>query len=400
MDLSYTAEEIAFRDELGKFFRREISAEIRRKVSEGRKLAREDYVTSQKILHAAGLATPNWPVAWGGKDWSPVQRYIYVEELQAAAVPQPLGFNVNMVGPVIATFGAEAQKQRFLPATASLDIWWAQGFSEPGAGSDLASLKTTARLEGDHYIVNGQKTWTTLGQYADWIFCLVRTDPQARKKQEGISFLLIDMKTPGITLRPIITIDGGHEVNEVFFDDVRVPAENLVGQLNKGWDYAKFLLSNERIGIARIGMTKERLARVKRLAQETPAGEATVWDDPDFRRRLAWSEIELKALEITQMRVVAAQRGRAADKPDPSSSILKIKGSEIQQQSTQLLMEVAGPYAVPRPDAEEEGLNLPSVGPEWADAAAPLFFNFRKVSIYGGSNEIQRNIIAKAFLGL
>jgi pimeloyl-CoA dehydrogenase large subunit len=400
MDLSYTAEELAFRDDLAKFFRREIPAEVRRKVSEGRKLAREDYVTSQKILHAAGLATPNWPVAWGGKDWSPVQRYIYVEELQAAAVPQPLGFNVNMVGPVIATFGNDAQKQRFLPATASLDIWWAQGFSEPGAGSDLASLKTTARLEGDHFVVNGQKTWTTLGQYADWIFCLVRTDPGARKKQEGISFILIDMKTPGITLRPIITIDGGHEVNEVFFDEVRVPAENLVGQLNKGWDYAKFLLSNERIGIARIGMTKERLARVKRLAQETPAGEGTVWDDPDFRRRLAWSEIELKALEITQMRVVAAQRGRAADKPDPSSSILKIKGSEIQQQSTQLLMEVAGPYAVPRPDREEEGLNLPSVGPEWADAAAPLFFNFRKVSIYGGSNEIQRNIIAKAFLGL
>ncbi|WP_237213976.1 acyl-CoA dehydrogenase family protein [Falsiroseomonas oryziterrae] len=399
MDLRHTADEIAFRDELRAFFRREIPAEIRRKVSEGRALARQDYVTSQKILHAAGLATPNWPVAWGGKDWSPVQRYIYVEELQAAAVPQPLGFNVNMVGPVIATFGSEAQKARFLPATASLDIWWAQGFSEPGAGSDLASLKTSARREGDAFVVNGQKTWTTLGQYADWIFCLVRTDPAA-KKQQGISFLLIDMATPGITVRPIITIDGGHEVNEVFFDEVRVPAENLVGELNNGWDYAKFLLSNERIGIARIGMTKERLARVKRLAQETPAGEGTVWDDPDFRRRLAWSEIELKALEITQMRVVAAQRTKAADRPDPSSSILKIKGSEIQQQATQLLMEVAGPYALPRPDRDEEGLNLPSVGPDWADAAAPLFFNYRKVSIYGGSNEIQRNIIAKAFLGL
>jgi pimeloyl-CoA dehydrogenase large subunit len=400
MDLSYTAEEIAFRDDLRSFFRTKIPAEIRRKVSEGRALAREDYVTSQKILHAAGLATPNWPVEWGGKDWSPVQRYIWVEELQAAAVPQPLGFNVTMVGPVIATFGNEAQKQRFLPPTASLDIWWAQGFSEPGAGSDLASLRTTARREGDHFVINGQKTWTTLGQYADWIFCLCRTDPQARKKQEGISFILVDMTTPGVTVRPIITIDGGHEVNEVFFDEVKVPAGNLVGELNKGWDYAKFLLSNERIGIARIGMTKERLARVKRLAKETPAGEGTVWDDPDFRRRLAWSEIELKALEITQMRVVAAQRARAADKPDPSSSILKIKGSEIQQQATQLLMEIAGPYAMPRPDREEDGLNLPSVGPEWADAAAPLFFNYRKVSIYGGSNEIQRNIIAKAFLGL
>ncbi|NKC32775.1 acyl-CoA dehydrogenase family protein [Falsiroseomonas selenitidurans] len=399
MDLRYTPDEIAFRDDLRKFFRSEIPLPIRRKVSEGRALAREDYVTSQRILHARGLATPNWPVAWGGQDWTPVQRYIYVEELQAAAVPQPLGFNVNMVGPVIATFGSEAQKQRFLPATANLDIWWAQGFSEPGAGSDLASLKTTAKRDGDDFILNGQKTWTTLGQYADWIFCLVRTDATVRK-QQGISFILADMKTPGISVRPIITIDGGHEVNEVFFDDVRVPAENLVGELNKGWDYAKFLLSNERIGIARIGMTKERLARVKRLAQETPAGEGMVWDDPDFRRRLAWSEIELKALEITQMRVVAAQRSKASDKPDPSSSILKIKGSEIQQQSTQLLMDVAGPYAMPRPDREEEGLNLPSVGPDWADAAAPLFFNYRKVSIYGGSNEIQRNIIAKAFLGL
>ncbi|MGX9965660.1 acyl-CoA dehydrogenase family protein [Roseomonas sp. F4] len=399
MDLRYTPDEIAFRDELRKFFRSEIPLSIRRKVSEGRALAREDYITSQRILHAKGLATPNWPVQWGGQDWTPVQRYIYVEELQAAAVPQPLGFNVNMVGPVIATFGSEAHKQRFLPSTANLDIWWAQGFSEPGAGSDLASLKTTARREGDDFIVNGQKTWTTLGQYADWIFCLVRTDASV-KKQAGISFILIDMKTPGITLRPIITIDGGHEVNEVFFDEVRVPAENLVGELNKGWDYAKFLLSNERIGIARIGMTKERLARVKRLARETPAGEGMVWDDPDFRRRLAWSEIELKALEITQMRVVAAQRSKASDKPDPSSSILKIKGSEIQQASTQLLVDVAGPYAMPRPDRDEEGLNLPSVGPDWADAAAPLFFNYRKVSIYGGSNEIQRNIIAKAFLGL
>jgi pimeloyl-CoA dehydrogenase large subunit len=399
MDLSYTADEIAFRDGLQRFFRTAVPAEIRRKVSECRSLTREDYVTSHKILHEAGLAVPHWPVEWGGKDWSPVQRYIYIEELQAAAVPQPLGFNVTMVGPVIATFGSQAQKERFLPATAALDIWWAQGFSEPGAGSDLASLKTTAKRDGEDFIVNGQKTWTTLGQYADWIFCLCRTDPAA-KKQQGISFIVMDMKTPGITVRPIITIDGGHEVNEVFFDDVRVPAENLIGELNKGWDYAKFLLSNERIGIARIGMTKERLARVKRLAQETPAGEGTVWDDPDFRRRVAWSEIELKALEITQMRVVAAQRTKASDKPDPSSSVLKIKGSEIQQGVTQMLFDVAGPYAMPRPDRDEDGLNLPSVGPEWADAAAPLFFNYRKVSIYGGSNEIQRNIIAKAFLGL
>jgi alkylation response protein AidB-like acyl-CoA dehydrogenase len=339
-------------------------------------------------------------VEWGGKDWSPVQRYIFTEELQRAAVPLPLQFNVFMVGPVIAAFGSEEQKKRFLPATASLDIWWCQGFSEPGAGSDLASLRTRAEKRDGKYIVSGQKAWTTLGQYADWIFCLVRTDREA-KKQRGISFLLIDMKSPGITVRPVVTIDGAHEVNEVFFDEVEVPAENLVGEENKGWDYAKFLLANERTGIARIGMSKQRIARAKRLARETEAGEGTLWDDPAFRRRVAAIEVELKALEITQMRVVAAQRHRDADKPDPASSILKIKGSELQQATTELLLDIAGPYAQAAPDHEDgEGRNEPSLLPEGMDAIAPLYFNARKVSIYGGSNEIQRNIIAKAFLGL
>jgi alkylation response protein AidB-like acyl-CoA dehydrogenase len=313
----------------------------------------------------------------------------------------PLQFNVYMVGPVIAAFGSEEQKRRFLPATANLDIWWCQGFSEPGAGSDLASLKTRAERQGDRYIVNGQKAWTTLGQYADWIFCLVRTDRKA-KKQRGISFLLIDMTSPGITVRPTITIDGAHEVNEVFFDDVEVPAENLVGEENRGWDYAKFLLANERTGIARIGLSKQRIARAKRLARETPAGDGTLWDDPGFRKRVAAIETELKALEITQMRVVAAQGRRDADKPDPASSILKIKGSELQQAATELLLDIAGPFALPRPagDGDHGGPNEPLVGLEGADTAAPLYFNYRKVSIYGGSNEIQRNIIAKAFLGL
>jgi pimeloyl-CoA dehydrogenase large subunit len=399
MELRYTPDEIAFRDEVRRFFRTEIPAPIRAKVAEGRHPSKEDIVTSQRILNARGWAVPHWPKAWGGQDWSPVQRYIFGEELQFNAVPQPLAFNVSMVGPVIYTFGSEAQKQRFLPATANLDIWWAQGFSEPGAGSDLASLKTTARREGDEWVINGQKTWTTLGQYADWIFVLARTDMQAKKRQEGISFLLVDMKTPGITVRPIITIDGAHEVNEVFFDDVRAPADALVGEENKGWDYAKFLLSNERTGIARIGGTKQRIARAKELARQTPAGDGTVWDDPDFRRQLALTEIELKALEITQLRVVSAARHRASDKPDPSSSILKIKGSELQQATTELLLAVAGPDAVPRND-HTPGANEPPVGPAWADAVAPQYFNYRKVSIYGGSNEIQRNIIAKAFLGL
>ena len=363
MDLRYTPDEIAFRDELRAFFRREIPAEIRRKVSEGRKLSREDIVTS--AAHPA-RARPGRAELAGrmGRQGLVAGAALHLHRGDAGrrrAAAARLQRQHGRPGHRHLR-QSEAQKQRFLPPTANLDIWWAQGFSEPGAGRDLASLKTTARREGDEFIVNGQKTWTTLGQYADWIFCLVRTDPAA-KKQQGISFLLIDMKTPGITLRPIITIDGGHEVNEVFFDDVRVPAENLVGELNKGWDYAKFLLSNERIGIARIGLTKERLARVKRLAQETPAGEGTVWDDPDFRRRLAWSEIELKALEITQMRVVAAQRTARGGQARPVELDPQDQGQRDPAAGDAVLVEVAGPYALPRPDREEEGLNLPSVGP-------------------------------------
>ena len=400
MDLQLTADEIAFRDDLRRFFRTEIPAEIRRKVSEGHTLQREDYVTSQRILNAHGLAVPNWPVAWGGRDWTPVQRYIFTEELQLAAVPLPLQFNCFMIGPVIAAFGSEEQKHRFLPRVANLDDWWCQGFSEPGAGSDLASLRTRAVREGDHYIVDGQKTWTTLGQYADWIFCLVRTDP-AVKKQAGISFLLIDMNSPGITVRPIITIDGRHEVNEVFFDSVKVPAENLVGEENKGWDYAKFLLSNERTGIARIGMSKERIARIKRLARSVPAGGGVMWDDPDFRARLIEVEIQLKALEITQMRVVArgASEGETG-KPDPASSILKIKGTELTQATTELLLDLAGPAALAFRSGDEPGRNDLLADLDWAAPAAPTYFNYRKASIYGGSNEIQHNIIAKGILGL
>lgn len=399
MDLRFTPEEIAFRDEVRQFFRTQVPAEIRRKVSEGRGLTREDIVISQRVLNARGWAVPHWPREWGGQDWTPIQRYIFTEELLLAAVPLPLQFNCYMVGPVIAAFGSQAQKERFLPRIANLDDWWCQGFSEPGAGSDLASLKTKAVREGDHYVVNGQKTWTTLGQHADWIFCLVRTDPTV-KKQAGISFILIDMKTPGITVRPIITLEGRHEVNEIFFDNVRVPVENLVGEENKGWDYAKFLLANERTGIARIGLSKERLARVKGLAREMPVGDGTAWDDPGFRERVAEVEIELKALEITQMRVVAAQAKGDASRPDPASSILKIKGSQLQQATTELMLELAGPYALAAPLRSGEPTNDWPLDHDWADAAAASYFNNRKVSIYGGSNEIQKNIIAKAVLGL
>ncbi|MCF4127458.1 pimeloyl-CoA dehydrogenase large subunit [Methylobacterium sp. SyP6R] len=402
MDLRFTPEERAFRQEVRTFFQENLPQEIRQKLIDGRHPSKDDIVTWQKILNKKGWAVPNWPVEWGGTGWDPVRQYIFLDELQSFPAPSPLQFGVYMVGPVIAQFGNEAQKKHFLPRIANIDDWWCQGFSEPGSGSDLASLKTKAVREGDHYIVNGQKTWTTLGQYADWIFCLVRTDATV-KKQEGISFLLIDMKTPGITVRPIQTIDGGHEVNEVFFDDVKVPVENLVGQENKGWDYAKFLLGNERTNIARVGVSKQRIRRLKELAAIERVGDTPILENPRFREKLAALEIELKALEMTQLRVVAAERTREKGKPDPASSILKIKGSEIQQATTELLLEVVGPYALPYA-AEDEGddhlSNEPPVGPDWAGPAAPTYFNWRKISIYGGSNEIQKNIIAKAILGL
>ena len=399
MDLRFTEAENAFRNEVREFFRTALQEPIRRKLVEGWHLEKDDIVTWQRILNQKGWAVAFWPREYGGTGWTPMQQYIFLEEMQQAPAPQPLQFGVNMVGPVIYTFGSDAQKARFLPRIRNIDDWWCQGFSEPGAGSDLASLKTSAKRDGEHYVVNGQKTWTTLAQHADWIFCLVRTDPAA-KKQEGISFLLIDMKTPGITVRPIQTIDGSHEVNEVFFDDVRVPVENLVGQENKGWDYAKFLLGNERVGIARIGVSKHRLRRIRELAGKEMVGDRPLIEDARFREKLASVEIELKALEMTQLRVVTNEAKRQRGKPDPASSILKLKGSEIQQATTELLLEVVGPYALPYQPEQEEGWNEPPVGPDYAGPVAPMYFNWRKTSIYGGSNEIQRNIIAKAILGL
>ncbi|CCW10177.1 acyl-CoA dehydrogenase family protein [Rhodococcus aetherivorans] len=390
MNLKLTDEELAFRDELRTFFTTEFPAELREKVAAGRHLDRDEVVRSQQILNAKGLAVPNWPVEWGGKDWTPVQRNIWLNEMQLASVPDPLPFNASMIGPVIAQFGSQEMKERFLPATANLDIWWCQGFSEPEAGSDLASLKTRAVRDGDDYIVNGQKTWTTLAQHADWIFCLVRTDPDAPKKQAGISMLLIDMTTPGVTVRPIKLVDGSYEVNEVFFENVRVPAENLVGEENAGWSYAKFLLGNERTGIARVGATKVRLARAKQLAAQTRTGSGTLLDDPLFAARLAELENELLTLELTQLRVVA---GSADGKPNPASSLLKLRGSELQQAVTELLTDIAGPDSLPVGAA---GID----SPEWAQHTAPTYLNYRKVSIYGGSSEVQRSIIASSILGL
>lgn len=399
MDLRFTDEENAFREEVRAFLKEKMPEDIRRRMADGESMDKDDLVRWTRILAEKGWAAPHWPVEHGGTGWGPMKQYIFLEETQKWPAPQPLAFGVNMVGPVIYTFGSEAQKKKYLPRIVDLTDWWCQGFSEPGSGSDLASLKTRAVREGDHYIVNGQKTWTTLAQYADWIFCLVRTDPDA-KKQAGISFLLIDMKTPGIEVRPIVTMDGGHEINEVFLTDVKVPAENLVGEENKGWDYAKFLLGNERTNIARIGISKQRVARIRELATLEISGGRPLIEDQRFREKLASIEIDLKALELTQLRVVAtdAKRGKTG-KPNPASSILKIKGSEIQQATTQLLMEVMGPYAMPYQPATDDRWNEPPIGPDYAAFAAPTYFNTRKVSIYGGSNEIQKNIIAKAVLG-
>jgi alkylation response protein AidB-like acyl-CoA dehydrogenase len=376
---------------LREFFYQKFPADIRERVRTESLNYPDDVVTSMRILHEAGLAVPNWPVEWGGKDWTPLQRQIWSEEMRMAYVPEPLAFNASMVGPVIAEFGSQELKERFLPATANLDIWWCQGFSEPEAGSDLASLRTTAVRDGDHYIINGQKTWTTLGQYADWIFLLARTDPNAPKKQAGISFILAEMSTPGITVRPIKLIDGSYEVNEVWFEDVRVPADQLVGEENAGWSYAKFLLSNERTGIARVGTSKVWLTEVKERAAKTSVGSGTLLEDPLFAARVAEVENELLALELTQLRVSGSEAG---GKPNPASSILKLRGSQLQQAVTELMVEVAGPDALP--------FDAPAAvdSPDWAQQAAPRYLNYRKTSIYGGSNEVQRTIIASTILGL
>ncbi len=396
MDIVLSKEERAFAEQMRTFFTSEIPAEIRDRLARGEHATKDDILTSQRTLNSHGLAVPHWPTEWGGQDWTPIQRHLWSEEMLLAHVPPPLAFNVQMIGPVIATFGSQEMKERFLPKTANLDIWWAQGFSEPNAGSDLASLKTTAVREGDEYVVNGQKTWTTLGQYADWIFCLVRTDPEV-KKQQGISMLLIDMQTPGVTVRPIHLIDGGYEVNEVFFDNVRVPVENRVGEENSGWDQAKFLLGNERTGVVAVGQTKSRIKRIKRLAAETTAGGRPLLEDPLFRARLTRLEVELTAIEMSVLRVLDTEKRRGPGKPDPVSSVLKLKGSELQQQATELLVDVLGPagLAYREDPAVPDGFPPP---PDGAIDAFPTYFNWRKASIYSGSNEVQRTIIAKQIL--
>jgi alkylation response protein AidB-like acyl-CoA dehydrogenase len=400
MDLRFSAEELAFRDELRGFIRDNLPDDIREKLRLGHPMRKPEIVAWQRVLNKKGWAAYSWPKEWGGPGWTPIQRMMFLEELQTAPAPDVNPFNVTMLGPVLIQFGTEEQKRRFLPRAANVDDWWCQGFSEPGAGSDLAALKTAARREGDEYIVNGQKIWTSTAHEADWCFCLVRTDPQAAKKQQGISFLLIDMQTPGITVRPIISIDGSHHLNEVFFDDVRVPVSMRVYEENKGWDVAKFLLGNERTGIARLGKSKERVNFAKRKATEMRAHGRPLSEDPEFRRRIAALETELKSLEITQLRVLSAQKP-GENRQDPLTAVLKLKGTELLQATTELAMDVAGPLAMPDWADELEALsNEPELGPVWATEAARSYLMLRAASIYGGTNEIMKNIVSKAVLGL
>lgn len=385
MDLRFTTEEEAFRRDVRAFIRDNLDPVTHRKMVDGRIPTKAEIVAWQRTLNARGWATPSWPKEAGGPGFSVVERYIFLDELHQAPAPEPISFNVSMIGPVLAAFGTAAQKERFLAATANIDIWWAQGFSEPGAGSDLAALRTSARREGDHYVVSGHKIWQGMAHHADWMFTLVRTDPQAPKKQMGISFLLIDLRLPGVTIRPIITIDGRHEVNEVFLDEVRVPVNCLVGEENKGWDVTKFLLSNERTGIARIGMTKHLVRRVKRLA----GGDEAVL------RKAAAIEAELKILEITQLRILDAQRGSNA--ADPRSSVLKLKGVELRQAASELLLEAAGPAALEIANDEEP---FGEDDAEWLGSIMPNYGILRAASIYGGSSEVQKTIVAKTLLGL
>ena len=398
MDLNFTPEEEAFRAEVQAFLKDKLPPRIANKVKAGQRLSKADQDEWHAILHARGWYANHWPQEWGGPGWSAVQKFIFDNECALAGGPRIVPFGVNMLGPVLIKYGNEAQKRYWLPRILSGEDWWCQGYSEPGAGSDLASVKTTAVRQGDHYIVNGQKTWTTQGQHADMIFCLVRTDRDA-KPQEGISFLLVDMKSPGVELRPIRTLDGDREVNEVFFTDVKVPAENLVGEENKGWTCAKYLLTYERTGIAGVGFSVAALEKLKVAANKVHRNGRPLAQDPLFAARMAKVEIDLENMKTTNLRVIAAEAGGGV--PGAESSMLKIRGTEIRQEILSLIRRAMGPYALPFIEAAQyEGYSDAPVGPKEAATAAANYFNYRKLSIFGGSNEIQKNIISKMILGL
>ena len=398
MDLNYTDEQSAFRIEVHSFLKENLPARLSDKVSHGRTLTKQDHEDWHSVLNKQGWLAGNWPREFGGAGWNAVERHIFEDEMTQANAPRIVPFGLAMLGPVLQKFGSKEQLDHYLPRILNGDDWWCQGYSEPGAGSDLASVRTTADREGDHYIVNGQKTWTTLGQHANMIFCLVRTSKEG-KPQEGISFLLIDMDTPGIEVRPIVLIDGEPEVNEVFFDNVKVPIANLVGEENMGWTYAKYLLTHERTNIAGVGFANAGLENLKRIARAEQAGGRPLIENPHFAARIARLEIDLLAMSTTNLRVIS--KAAAGQAPGAESSMLKVKGTIIRQEINALTRSAVGPYAMPfASEALEEGSNVELVGPDYAMSATAQYFNNRKLSIYGGSNEIQRTIISKAILEL
>lgn len=398
MDLTFSEQDRAFQQEVRDFIPDGLPADIQEKMKMGLKMRREDYVRWMRILAGKGWLVPEWPEEYGGSPLTPVQRYILTEELTRAYAPLLINQGVRMVGPVIYTFGSDEQKEKYLPRIINSDDIWCQGYSEPGSGSDLASLQTRAVRDGDHYIVNGTKTWTSHAHFADRMFCLCRTDPDV-KFQEGISFLLIDMDQPGVEVKPIIMMEGTHHVNTVYLTDVKVPVEDLVGEENKGWTYAKFLLSHERIGIAKIGYSKAQLGKLKEIAALQPSGGGRLIDDMDFASKIAQLEIDLDSLQHTELRaVMATARG---DAPGPEASVLKIKGTEVAQSISNLLMQAVDYYSAPFiPEAMEAGWNEEPVGPDYSASLGANYFSTRKASIVGGTNEIQRNIIAKGVLGM
>jgi alkylation response protein AidB-like acyl-CoA dehydrogenase len=398
LDLQDSVEEVAFRAEVRAFVASQLPADIRDRVLGFLRVEREDYVRWQRILFEKGWGAPGWPVEWGGTGWSARQRTLFEEECFVGGAPRQMPFGLSMVGPVLMTFGTEAQKARFLPRIANMQDWWCQGYSEPGAGSDLASLSTRAERKGGHFVVTGQKTWTSFAHWATWIFCLVRTRGDG-KPQQGISFLLIDMRTPGVRVKPIRTLDQGMDVNEVFLDEVLVPVENLVGEENRGWTIAKYLLGHERTNIAGIGMCKRLLQRLKDFARSERKHGRPLIEDTRFRDRIVKIEIEVLSHEWSLMRLISLERG---GKPiGTEASILKIRGSEIQQDLGELLMECAGAYAMPYvPQALEQGFTGDTAGGLQLNALAAQYFDLRKVSIYGGTTEVQKNIVGRAILGL
>ena len=393
MDLAFTPEEQAFREEVRTWVRANLPEDIAHKVRNDLHLTRDDMQRWAKILGKKGWLGYGWPKEFGGPGWTAIQKHLFEEECALACTPRIVPFGPVMVAPVIMAYGTPEQHKRFLPGIASGEVWWSQGYSEPGSGSDLASVKTRAERVGDKYIVNGQKTWTTLGQHGDWMFNLVRTSNEG-KPQTGISFLLIDMKSPGVTVRPIKLLDGSHEVNEVFFDNVEVPADQLIGEENKGWTYAKHLLSHERTNIADVNRAKRELERVKRIAKDEG-----VWEDQRFRDQIALLEIDVIALEMMVLRVLSAMK--SGKNPLDIAGLLKIKGSEIQQRYAELMMLAAGPYSLPYvQEAMEAGYQGDFPGGVLGNAPlASSYFNMRKTTIYGGSNEVQRNIVAQTVLG-